>query len=175
MNLAQVSDIMKEYSLSVLLIAFIVCGLTSLIKKWTPNHKKKFLTFVPFILGIILCAVYLLITEGASEILKSDTLTSGFQCGAAATTYYILYEQFIRGKNIAADVSKEEIVIMGVLSNTVNSECLEEVSKKLAGYLKEGLDDFELTRLCAELIRENAAFKISEAEILMLVNLIIRL
>lgn len=175
MKLVQVLDVMQEYSLKVLILAALVCGLTSIIKIWIPDSKKKFLTFVPFILGIIVYSIYLLIAEGASEILKPDTILSGFECGAAATIYYVLYEQFIRNKTFPKVTSKEALAVMGILNNTVKPECLEGVSEKIANLLKDSSYGEEaLTKLCAELIIENGIDETIKKEVDILVKLIIK-
>lgn len=171
----QFLEIMKEYSIAVLIIAFIVCGFTALIKKFVPDDYKKFLTFVPFILGIILYAIYLLITKGFSGILKPETITSGFECGAAATVYYVLYEQFIRQKKLPIAVSKEKLLITGMLTNIVELECLEEVSEKIVNILKGDTAESERIKTCEEIIKQSAVLNIKDSEIKILTKLIFSL
>lgn len=173
MTFVQITNIFKEYSLIVLLLAAIVCGLTALIKIWVPDKQKKFLTFLPFILGIIVYGIYLLIAKGAPEVLKADTVITGFECGTAATIYYILYEQFIKNKKSFKASSKQALIIMGILSNAIKPEILSEVSEKVAYILTEkAMDESETAAVFKELILTNAFRDIPTAEVEALIRLI---
>ena len=176
MTLVQVLKIMQEYSLKVLLLALIVCALTSVLKIWIFKSNKKFLTFVPFVLGIAVYCVYALIAEGAKNILTINTVFAGLECGAAATIYYIIYEQFIRGKKVVSVSSKEVLAVMGILKNCVKEDILEEVSDKIATILIEKtMSETEMAVVFAEIIKGNAVSEISEIELLAMIALITKL
>ena len=128
MSFVQIVSAFRVYSADVLLIAFGVTLLTSLLKKTVlKNVSNKLYVFLPFLVGLIVFAVYrALVTLSAApfttELFK--TLEGGFATGCAATLYYVFFEQFIRGKTGVSPLSP-------LLEGIVPEEKRAEAAKKL--------------------------------------------
>lgn len=105
MSFVQIVGAFRLFGADVLLLALGVMLLTSLLKKTVmKSFPKKTFVFLPFAIGIVFFAVYRMIaTGGFSPLTDLYTLEGGFGCGCAATLYYVVYEQFLRGKAKAAD------------------------------------------------------------------------
>jgi len=170
--------IIQEYSLAALGLGFIVCGLTAIIKRFVfkSGRLKKFLTFVPFVLGILIYALFLLIIGKMTEILQLETLYSGIACGAVATTYYVVYEQFIRGKKTGMEISDTKaLAVMGILNNILTAESLETVSNDIYEILNSDNEELCKSEQILSLIKSNKRDDITEKEIKPLVKLILKL
>ena len=106
MTFIQIVSAFRVYSADVLFIALGVTLITSLLKKTVlKNLSKKLYVFIPFLVGLILFAVFrALVTLSPAPFTTEllSTLEGGFATGCAATLYYVLYEQFIRGKTSAS-------------------------------------------------------------------------
>ncbi len=102
MSFVQLVSAFRLYRADVLLIALGVMLATSLLKKTVMKTcQKKVFIFLPFGLGLAIYAVYrMAVTASFAPILGEilQTLEGGFGCGCAATLYYVVYEQFFRGK-----------------------------------------------------------------------------
>ncbi|MCL1901021.1 MAG: hypothetical protein FWG51_01325 [Firmicutes bacterium] len=170
-------DIVHKYSIAILGLAFLVCGLTALVKRFLlKSYKlKKFLTFVPFILGTLVYALFLLIVGKMSEIIRLETLYSGFACGAVATTYYIVYEQFIRGKTRIDISDTKALAVMGILERTIIKKDLEAVSNDIYIILSSDNEEQYKSKEILNLIILNKKEDITEKEIKPLVKLILKL
>jgi len=58
MTIVQFISAMERYSMDVLALAFLVCLITSALKKGIPQRFKKYITFLPFVIGIAVYAAY---------------------------------------------------------------------------------------------------------------------
>lgn len=142
MSIVQLVNIFEKYSLDALLLGIAVCLLTSLVKKLIPDKLKKFLTFIPFVFGILIYAAYLYFIMGKSEIFTTQTLAVGVRCGMAATIYYVLYEQFIRGKKKYADTSDpRELVVAGQIEPIILESYLKELPRQIVAGVEKSLAD----------------------------------
>lgn len=171
-------NIIQEYSIAALGLGFIICGLTALIKRFLlkSENLKKFLTFVPFMLGILVYALFLLIIGKMSEILMLETLHSGAACGAVATIYYVIYEQFIRGKKAVMEIyDTKALAVMGILERTIIKKDLEAVSNDIYIILSSDNEEQYKSKEILNLIILNKKEDITEKEIKPLVKLILKL
>ena len=118
----------RLYSADVLFIALGVSLCTSLLKKTVmKNCVKKIYVFLPFALGIVFYAVYrVIVTLSPAPFTEelSATVEGGFACGCAATLYYVIYEQFFRGRGNLPPVAE-------LLTGIVPEEQLCEAAKTL--------------------------------------------
>lgn len=100
MTAVQIADVLRHFGADVLLLAAGVTLVTSLLKKTVLKRlSARLYVFLPFIIGILLYAVYRMIATWSILPLTGDiriTLEGGFSCGSAATLYYAVYEQFVR-------------------------------------------------------------------------------
>ena len=136
MSLIQLVSAFRLYGADVLFLALGVTVLTSLLKKTVmKKFSKKAFVFLPFALGLVLYAVYRMIATLSAAPLSSDfvhTIEGGFGCGCAATLYYVVYEQFLRGK--CGTVAPLEPLLACVPEKTRKeaAEALYEGAKKVA-------------------------------------------
>lgn len=100
MTAIQVGNVLRDFGADVLLLALGVTCLTSLLKKTVfKRATAKLYVFLPFLIGIVLYAVFRMAATWSVLPLTQElrqTLEGGFSCGSAATLYYAVYEQFLR-------------------------------------------------------------------------------
>lgn len=175
MTIVQFVSAMERYSMDVLAIAFLVCMLTSLLKKGIPKNYKKYLTFLPFLIGIAAYAGYLYINKTPIEqIFIASTVLKGIECGAAATIYYVLYEQFIRGKTSSGSQATDikTLTVSALLNGFVRDASLEQVSAYIAGTVS-GDNDYSFN-MCMGALQGKTKPGIGEGEISIMAKLIIK-
>lgn len=100
MNLSKVIEIFTLYGADTAVLA-AACALIVQICKLTflKNVPKKFVTFAPFVVGVILYAVYAAAVHLSFTYVFAqfgEVLEKGLQTGTVATLLYVLYEQFVR-------------------------------------------------------------------------------
>ena len=152
---------LEKYGADVLLIAAGVCLLTALLKKTVlKNCPNKVYTFLPFLIGILLYAAYRAVATWSALPFTEEiaaTFEGGLNCGAAATIYYIVYEQFIRK-------GKSKLSLSPMLGGILPDEKCEEASAELLKGAKERPQE-ELTVFVKETIIRYAGENLTETEL----------
>ena len=100
MELFQFVSYLRQFNADVLLIGAAVWALTAVLKRTLlKNVKRKYMTFVPFVLGILLYAAFTALTGGfdAGVSALAPMFAQGVACGSLATVIHVVYEQFLRG------------------------------------------------------------------------------
>ena len=100
MELFQFVSYLRQFNADVLLIGAAVWALTAVLKRTLlKNVKRKYMTFVPFVLGILLYAAFTALTGGfdAGVSALAPMFAKGVACGSLATVIHVVYEQFLRG------------------------------------------------------------------------------
>ena len=145
----------RLYGWDVLLLAGGVCLLTSLLKKTVlKNTPSKLYVFVPFVLGVLLYAVYRALVTLSAEPFTTEiaaTFEGGFACGCAATLYYVVYEQFFR-KKTDAETDGEQA------QGDEAGDAVSPVAPLLEGYVPE-----ETRAAVADALYEGAQDKTGDA------------
>lgn len=169
MTMMQYLSTFRLYSAEVLLLAFGVTLVTSLLKKTVlKNVQSKVYVLLPFALGLAFYAVYRTIVTASLIPLSSEigaTFEGGFACGCAATLYYVIWEQFFRGNG--ESVSPLYPLLAGFVEETRRAEA--------ANALYDGgseLDGEELNSFIAEVLREYVAETVTDGEFAALCKLI---
>ncbi len=160
MSFVQLVSAFRLYGADVLLLALGVTLLTSLLKKTVMKTvNKKVFVFLPFALGFAVYAAYRILVTFSLTPITDDlllTLESGFGCGCAATLYYIVYEQFLRGKFTANPLlplldfvpeAKREEAANALLSGTKGKSEEEKaafIREHLNAYLEAPMSEEEL-------------------------------
>ena len=134
MTIVQYLSAFCTFSADVLLLAFGVTLVTSLLKKTVfKNCSKKLFVFLPFALGLVFFAAYRAIVTLSyipfTEEL-SGTLEGGFACGCAATLYYVVYEQFFRA-NKTEETTKLIPAVTPLLAGFVAEAQTAEAAEKI--------------------------------------------
>lgn len=152
---------LKTYGADILLLAAGVCLFTAIIKKTVlKNCPNKVYVFLPFLIGIVLYAIYRAVSTWSVLPFTAElpsTLESGMGCGSAATIYYILYEQFFKK-------GKTKLSLSPVLGGILPEEKCEEASDELLKGMKEHSKE-ELSVFVKETIIRFAGDEIGEAEL----------
>lgn len=114
MELFQFAAFLDKFGADVLALGALVYGLTFLLKNTLlKKAPKKYVTFVPFLLGVALYAVFALLVDfSAAPLLRQaqTVVQKGISAGCAATVIHVIYEQFIRGASPTETGIKEECV-----------------------------------------------------------------
>ena len=138
------------YSLPGLIISFIVTIIMFIVKRLAKNGIGTFgLTYLPFISGTILYALYSLIFLNGA-ILKEEVIGNGIMCGSLSTAFTVILKDVLSGINFR---SLESSAIKGIVQNYVDEEKLEYVVKKIVGISKA--DKENAVKKTAELLTEN--------------------
>lgn len=106
MTILQYMSAFRLFGGDVLVLGLAVTIAVSVLKKTIfKNAPKKLFVFLPFLLGTLAFAAFRCIAELSVLPLTdglAETFEGGFACGCAATLYYVVYEQFLRVKQSAA-------------------------------------------------------------------------
>ena len=154
--------------MDVLLLALGVNLFTSLLKKTVlKNAPKKVCVFLPFVLGVLFYGAFRMLTAlDASPLLEEPGMLveRGISCGSAATIYYVIYEQFFRGRKEKASP------LLPLLEDFIPEEKREEAAERLLKE-SEGLEGEALTEFLKTVLSEYAGLldeNFSEDEIALL-------
>ena len=137
MTFFQIVSAFRLYSADVLLLAFGVTLLTSLLKKTVMKScNRKVFVFLPFGIGLFVYAAFRLLTEWSLAPIASGiilTIEGGFGCGCAATLYYVIYEQFVREKRVIVNPLLPLLECIPAEGREMAAEALFEGGKLLSG------------------------------------------
>lgn len=142
MTALQFFNAFRTFGVDVLLLALGVTLLTSLLKLTVmKNCNKKTFVFLPFVIGIVVYAVFsALVTLSADPFTKDllVTIEKGISCGLAATMYYVVYEQFFRSpKKTTADPLLS--LLEGIVPEEKREDAANALTEKCTGAEKEQL------------------------------------
>lgn len=173
MTIVQFINAIEKYSMDTLALGIVVCLITATVKRIIPAKLKKYLTFFPFVCGVVVYGGYLYINSaGLENILIVSTVVKGVECGAAATIYYVLYEQFVRQKPQYKGLDDTlSLTIAGILSNIVVENRISHLSKFLATNISTY--DESAVMLCNNSLIGNTKQGISEQDIFVTSRLIV--
>ena len=147
MSFVQILEALRHYGADVLLIALGVTLLTSLLEKTVlKSCSKKVLAILPFAIGIVIFVAYRMISTCLSTEELLSAVEDGFGCGCAATLYYVVYTQLLRGKSKADPL----LPLLGFLPEDVQAEAAKKIfeeskelsEEELRPYLKEALSAY---------------------------------
>lgn len=135
---------LRTFGADVLLLALGVTLLTSLLKTTVmKNCTKKVFVFLPFVIGIIVYASFsALVTLSADPFTKDllVTIEKGISCGLAATTYYVVYEQFFRSSK-KTTASPLLSLLEGIIPEEKREDAAKALTEKCTGAEKERLPE----------------------------------
>ena len=148
MEWLQIAAIFDKFGADVLALGALAYVLTLILKKTLlKKAPKKYLTFVPFLLGILLYAAFSFFIHWQAPPVQ-ETL----QKGGAATVIHVVYEQFLRGGapteiSVRTDCVREilagffEEVPEGLSENLCALAGEEDGQEKMRGLLAENLPE----------------------------------
>lgn len=173
MSFFQIINTFTLYGFDIGGLAVITSFLTQLFKNLLfKNKQKKLATFLPFILGTLLYAVYAAVRNLSFVYLIENyvsVLEHGISVGAVATLYYVLYEQFVRVKD---NLSETESVISTLIEGFVPSKNVEAAAKAVTAAIEKDVTGNGAQK-AREIILSYSDGNISENDIELLSRLII--
>lgn len=173
MTFIQIIDAFTFYGADVILLAAATAVLTQLLKiTLFKGARKKLATFLPFMLGTLLYAVYAAVRNLSFVYLFEEYVSiieHGVSVGAAATLYYVLYEQFVREKS---KLSATEKVIATLIESYVPSDGLEAAAKAVAEAIARDVTG-DGARRAEEIIASYSQGNATEQDLRLLSKLII--
>lgn len=173
MSFFQIINTFTFYGFDIGALAVLTSLFTQLFKKLLfKKAQKKLVTFLPFILGTLLYAVYAAVRHLSLEYLLNEyvsVLEHGISVGAVATLYYVLYEQFVRIKD---NLSETESVISTLIDGFVPSESVNAAAKAVAEAIEKDVIGNGAQK-AQEILLQYSDGKMSEKDVELLSRLII--
>ena len=151
MDFFQFIGYIRQFNADVAIIGAAVWGLNLLLRKTLLKNirQKKILTFLPFLLGILLYSAYSA-AVGGSPADWCAMFNAGVTCGSLATVIEVAYEKFLLGddtKNVRAACVKALLSDYGILD--------DERAEQIASAAGEDKD--KTTALLAEICGQDMA------------------
>lgn len=173
MTIIQIIDTFTFYGVDVILLAWLTNIIVHLLKiSVLRKMQKKLLTFVPFIVGTVLYAVYAAIRNLSLPYIfinYTSVLEHGISVGAASTLLYVIYEQFVRQEK---SFTASENVIKTLIEGYVPEEKLEATARLIAETIAKDVTGSGAART-AEILADSTEEDVSKTQIELLSRLII--
>lgn len=174
MSYFEIMDTFNLYGFDIAALSAITCVIVQVLKLTAlKSCNKKIVTFLPFVIGVLLYAIYASISELSAVYVfenVAEVLERGFAIGALSTVVYVGYEQFVREKTYA---SGTESVIATLIEGYVPAEAVEEAAKEIALAIEKDVEG-EGAKRAAEILTQRADGAVSEQDIALLAKLIIQ-
>lgn len=131
MTFAEIIDLIAFYGVDVAALAVITCLLTQILKTtWLKNAPNKIYTVLPFIIGLAVYALYVTASRVSFCYVFlnfKEVLEQGFKTGGAATVFYVVYEQFVRGKTAALTENALSALLAGYVADGKQNAAAAEI------------------------------------------------
>ncbi len=171
MTILQYLSAFRVFGADVLLLSLGVSAITSLLKKTVlKSLPNKAYVFLPFAVGVIVYAAFrALVTLSVAPFTDELALTmeGGFACGCAATLYYLVYEQFVRGTKATADMPPVGELLKELVPEADRKKAAEELTAHCGEKSAE-----ELFSYITEVLHRYAGTNCTEAELALRADLI---
>ena len=173
MDILNIIDILTGYGADIAFISVATCAIVQVLKRTLlKNCQKKVLTFLPFVLGTILYAVFAAATNLSFGYLVRElpyVCERGFTIGSLSTVIYVWYEQFIRQKD---GTSATEEVIATLIEGYVPTDEVESTAKSIAEAIERDVTGDGAKRT-AEILSQSMGEGVTQKDITLLAKLII--
>lgn len=171
MTIIKIIDLFTFYGIDVIVLSIICTILTQVLKSTLlKKFKRKLMTFLPFVLGIIIFASYAALKNLSFVYLLENyvyVLEHGISVGAVATFLYVFYEQFVREEHS----TESEKIIATLIEGYVPSENVQKAAKEIASAIERDVLGNGATR--ATEILKSFGEDLSENDIVLLSRLIL--
>lgn len=145
MTIQELAPFLQMVSADILTLAFITFILTNIIKKYVPEKFKDKIGLLPFILGIIISAIYSLIAYKGIDVLS--LIKKGVQVGGVSTFIYAFIKQLLKKDSLENHITS---ILNGILSGNNLKTAVKEI---LEGYSKD--NDFTVNTDIISKVIEN--------------------
>jgi hypothetical protein len=143
MSYYEIIDAFTYYGADVVALSIVTSAITQLLKVTIlKKADKKFITFVPFIVGTVVYAIYYMLVNLSFACIVTDLsliLEKGVTCGTLATVVYIIYEQF--GKGGGSGGTGVEKLIESLIEAYVRSDCKSVAGEEIVNALSSSADN----------------------------------
>ncbi len=173
MDVFEVIDTLTLYGADIAALSALTCVIVQALKRTLLKKcQKKVLTFVPFVAGTILYALFAALSNmDVSFVFENLPLIweRGFEIGALSTLVYVCYEQFIRREQ---QTGAAEGVIRTLIEGYVPAESVAAAAKSVAEAIERDVTG-DGAKKAAEILNAAKAEGVGERDINLLARLII--
>lgn len=173
MDFFTIMDDLTLYGVDIAVISGVTCTIVQILKRTVlKNCNKKVLTFLPFVIGTVLYAVFAAVAHLDIGYLLTDlpyVCERGFTIGSLSTVLYVLYEQFIRERE---QTPVTEGVISMLMEGYLQADDAAAAAKRIAGALASDLNGNGVAAT-ADIIAEYVGESVGAGEISALAKLIV--
>lgn len=146
MTIAQLIDLLRSYGVDILILGAADALLTALIGKIPEKIlPKKYLTFIPFLLGFLLYALFFPLIKNLSAEDFSVVLERGFGVGLTAVLCNLLFARLSGKKDGTSGAAS---LVKQLLKDCIKEPALTEAAEKIseAFFGEEGETDGDETQ-----------------------------
>lgn len=162
-------DFFLSYSLPTLAIALICCIVRLTLEKFFNKLPKLFVTYIPFILAMLLYFGYDMIFVINKFYFTKGALYAGILSGSLSAIFYSAVNKIAKGKPLGANATI--LLIEGILSEYVSQDILTKTALEIEKVLLVE-DDTILEEQVVETLSYNCS-SLSSTDIFHLAKLII--
>ena len=130
MTIAQLIDLLRSYGVDILILGAADALLTALIGKIPEKIlPKKYLTFIPFLLGFLLYALFFPLIRNLSAEDFSVVLERGFGVGLTAILCNLLFARLTGKKDGTSGAAS---LVKQLLKDCIKEPALTEAAEKIS-------------------------------------------
>ena len=130
MTIAQLIDLLRSYGVDILILGAADALLTALIGKILEKIlPKKYLTFIPFLLGFLLYALFFPLIKNLSAEDFSVVLERGFGVGLTAILCNLLFARLTGKKDGTSGAAS---LVKQLLKDCIKEPALTEAAEKIS-------------------------------------------
>ena len=130
MTIAQLIDLLRSYGVDILILGAADALLTALIGKIPEKIlPKKYLTFIPFLLGFLLYALFFPLIKNLSAEDFSVVLERGFGVGLTAILCNLLFARLTGKKDRTSGAAS---LVKQLLKDCIKEPALTEAAEKIS-------------------------------------------
>ena len=130
MTIAQLIDLLRSYGVDILILGAADALLTALIGKIPEKIlPKKYLTFIPFLLGFLLYALFFPLIKNLSAEDFSVVLERGFGVGLTAILCNLLFARLTGKKDGTSGAAS---LVKQLLQDCIKEPALTEAAEKIS-------------------------------------------
>ena len=161
--MTEIIDLLLTNDIVKIALSFIVFILTDIIKKALPQNKTLKTVIIPFILGIIIYAVFGIIFIKGSTALS--LIQGGIEIGGMATLIFAIVTQTVKSGSIEKTLTK---ILKGVLTNSPIKNVVADI---IDGYSEENTHEENANSILMLLISNTS---LSEEECMAITEIIMK-
>lgn len=170
MTFIEIMNFFTAYGADVVFLAAMTSAITQLLKKKLfKTLEPRYYTFFPFVIGVVLYALYTLVSRyfGCGAINFCDVPARGLYVGTAATAIYVIFEQFVRKNQSAVEIA----LIVAMIEGFVAEGSKVEVAERIYGEIVLHAENCE--QRVTEILAESAT-EVAHAQLQVLAKIIVK-